>query len=85
MHVAGRDPTNSIHLDSAQASWHHARLTVTYSAVTIEDLQSENGTIVRGEALRSAKRLHDGDEIDIGSQQFTFKTGDKPTETETSD
>jgi DNA-binding winged helix-turn-helix (wHTH) protein len=85
VHVAGRDPTNSIHLDSAQVSWHHARLTVTSSAVTIEDLQSKNGTIVRGEALSSVERLHDGDEIVIGGQQFTYKTGDKPTGTETSD
>jgi len=84
-HVSGRDPTVAIPVDSAQASWHHARLAVTSRTVTIEDLSSKNGTLVNSTPITTPTRLSDGDELQIGTTRFIFKTGEKPAETETRD
>ena len=85
IHVAGRDPAVAIPVDSLQASWHHARLQVTSAGVTVEDLASKNGTLVSGKPVRSPTALRDADELAFGSTRFTFRLGQKPPETATSD
>jgi len=66
----------------ATVSQRHARLTVSPSAASIEDLRSKNGTRVKGRAIRGVTRLQDGDQIQIGSIALTFLLGQgKSTET----
>lgn len=84
-HLAGRDPNAAVHVESAQASWHHARLVVTSDSVTIADLSSKNGTQVNSGWITAPTRLSDGDEVHMGTVRFVLRTGPKPVETETRD
>ncbi|MCC7031985.1 MAG: FHA domain-containing protein [Acidobacteria bacterium] len=82
-HLPGRDPSAAIHIDSAQASWHHARMVVTSGSVVIEDLTSKHGTMVNSTWIAAPTRLLDGDELQIGTMRFVLRTGEKPAETQT--
>jgi DNA-binding winged helix-turn-helix (wHTH) protein len=81
-YVLGRDPAAALPLESTRASWHHARLSATPDAVTLHDLDSKNGTYVRGERLTTPRVLHDGDDIIIGSVRLVFRSGERLVETE---
>ena len=85
MHVAGRDPSAGIPVESAQASWHHARFLVTTDSVTIEDLNSKNGTRVNGTRLTSPARLCNGDEVALGTVTFVCLMGERPVMTSTAE
>ena len=71
--ILGRDPEGGIQIDSVTVSRRHACITVTRSAVTIEDLGSKNGTFVGANAASVPVVLKDGDEIRIGSLVFRFR------------
>ena len=71
--VLGRDADDSIRIDSATVSRRHARIVVSGTGATLEDLGSKNGTHVRGDAISSAVALADGDEIRIGSVVLRFR------------
>ena len=53
--------------DEAQVSRRHARILIDESKAVLEDLGSRNGTRVRGEKIRTAVELADGDLITVGS------------------
>jgi pSer/pThr/pTyr-binding forkhead associated (FHA) protein len=66
----------------------HARIRVPAEAaggtddVTVEDLNSTNGTFVRGQPVRGAVPLHDGDTLRLGPEVLVFRTraaNDAPT------
>jgi len=80
----GRDPETTIPLQSPRVSWHHARLEVSGDQVTLEDLGSKNGTLVRGERVAGPVDLQDGDDIIIGATRLVFRRGEKlePTATD---
>ena len=84
-HIVGREPGVSVWLDSPKVSRHHARVVVSGSAVTVEDLSSTNGTFVRDERISSAAALESGDTIKIGPFTLTFLVAGSlaPTEPET--
>ena len=65
-------------------SWHHARLDVSGTGGSIEDLGSKNGTLVTGALIAAPAALGDGDEIAIGETRFVFRTGTRAIETKTS-
>lgn len=69
-HVIGRDPTGSIQLRSGDVSRQHAILEVSALGVTVTDLGSKNGVMLRaaGEmrALTGPVRLDDGAVIEVG-------------------
>lgn len=71
--LIGRDPAATIPVESRLASWRHARLVVSAGQVTIEDLGSKNGTIVRGEPVSGVKPLDDDDDVVIGDIRFLFR------------
>ena len=71
--VLGRDPQGGIQIDSVTVSRRHARITVTRTAVTIEDLGSKNGTFVAANLVSAPVPLKDGDEIRVGSVHFHFR------------
>jgi DNA-binding winged helix-turn-helix (wHTH) protein len=72
-HLLGRDGDVAVWLESPTVSRHHARIRVREGEATIEDLESKNGTYLRGQRLAAAAALTDGDEIRIGSVSVKFR------------
>jgi hypothetical protein len=73
-HVIGRDPDVAIPLSSPTVSRHHAKIVIAGAVATVEDLDSKNGTYLRGEAIKAAAQLTDGDRIRIGTFELTFRS-----------
>ncbi len=71
--ILGRGRRATVWLDSPAISRHHAKIIVTRSDATVEDLGSRNGTYVRGERIASPVRLNDGDEIRVGSVVVRYR------------
>jgi len=65
--VLGRTRGCTIWIDASGISRRHARVVVTDSGATIEDLGSKNGTYVGGRRIEGPAALGDGDEICLGS------------------
>lgn len=70
----GRHPDSDIVLDDPGVSRHHARVEAHARSFFIRDLQSTNGTWLRGERIEE-RRLQDGDTIRIGPATLVFKGG----------
>jgi len=71
--VLGRDPDATAFIDHTSVSRHHARITIAGDRVTVEDLQSKNGTFLGGKKLESPTSLSDGDELKLGSVALKFR------------
>ena len=65
----GRDPDAGVHLDSPIVSRRHARLSRAGAVVTIEDLDSANGTFVNGQRVARSE-VAPGDLVVIGPFQL---------------
>jgi DNA-binding winged helix-turn-helix (wHTH) protein len=65
--LVGREREASVRIDSGSISRRHARITVSPRGVTLEDLDSKNGTTLRGRRVHSASDLRDGDRIVFGT------------------
>ena len=61
----GRKPDNDIVIDNQAVSGHHAQLIKNNNDLTIEDLQSLNGTYLNGQKV-SKSELYDGDIVSLG-------------------
>ena len=73
----GRDPTNALAVADASVSRKHCRLRRDEDArVHIKDLDSRNGTLVNGLAVKEHWLRH-GDEIATGDSVFLFLTEDE--------
>ncbi|HEY6930894.1 MAG TPA: FHA domain-containing protein [Thermoanaerobaculia bacterium] len=72
--IVGRDVDAAVRLDDPTVSRHHARILVESTGVTVEDLESKNGSFLEGERLRSARSLKSGNTVKFGSVLLTFKT-----------
>jgi DNA-binding winged helix-turn-helix (wHTH) protein len=82
--VLGRDPGVSVFLDDPNVSRRHARIVIGGGGAVIEDLQSKNGTFVRGARIGAPSRIADGDKIRLGSVPLTFRAFPLSGSTETS-
>ena len=71
--IVGRDPRCNVWVDASGVSRRHARISVEPDQVSIEDLQSSNGTFVSGRKLTAARGLADGDGIELGAAALTFR------------
>jgi DNA-binding winged helix-turn-helix (wHTH) protein len=71
--IVGRDPECEVWIDSPGVSRRHARVVVEGGRVTVDDLGSKNGTIVRGRAVKMTTLLTDGDDVRFGSARLTFR------------
>jgi DNA-binding winged helix-turn-helix (wHTH) protein len=71
--ILGRDSDGGIRIDSQTVSRRHARISVSAGGASLEDLDSKNGTYLRGEPVTAAVALKDGDEIRIGAVLLRFR------------
>jgi predicted component of type VI protein secretion system len=72
----GRAADNTICLDHASVSKHHATLTVDGNDFKLCDLHSTNGTIVNGDSI-VCTHLKDGDRITLGDIELRFALAEK--------
>jgi type II secretory pathway predicted ATPase ExeA len=70
----GRALRNDIRIESRFVSRDHCRILTTASVSVIEDLQSQNGLMIRGQRV-SVHRLQDGDVIQLGEHYITYRHG----------
>jgi class 3 adenylate cyclase len=71
----GRSHSNQLVLHDETVSRHHAVIrTADSGECWVIDLASANGTHLNRRRLDHAARLHDGDEITIGSHRLTFRS-----------
>lgn len=75
--LIGRGSECGIRIASSTVSRVHARLSVDGPTGTIEDLESKNGTYLRGARLEAPARLSPGDEIRVGSVRLVWQ-GSRP-------
>ena len=69
----GKDPNNcDVTLQDLSVSRQHARITVSDNGenVTIEDLNSRNGTLISGKAIEEAHTLNSQDLVALGTTSF---------------
>jgi len=71
--ILGRDRDAVAWIDVYSVSRHHAKIMVSGDDASLEDLGSKNGTYLRGDPVRGAVRLVDGDEIRIGTAVLTLR------------
>jgi DNA-binding winged helix-turn-helix (wHTH) protein len=76
--VIGRDAASAVWIDDESVSRRHARIRVPGAGVgdrvSIEDLNSTNGTYLRGRRLTAAAALENGDRIRVGTVTLVFRT-----------
>jgi DNA-binding winged helix-turn-helix (wHTH) protein len=82
-HVVGRDEQAAVRLASASVSRRHAALRISETGVVLEDLESKNGTIVRGRRVSGAVPLADGDEFQLGAVRMRLRILKRSGSTET--
>ena len=84
--VVGRHPECSIWLNETGVSRRHARIVVDglTGRVIVEDLNSTNGTSLCQKPITAPQPLTDGDVLQVGSAELTFRTlsADAARETE---
>jgi DNA-binding winged helix-turn-helix (wHTH) protein len=80
--ILGRDRDVAVWFDSIDVSRRHARITIAGGKAILEDLESKNGTYIRGERISSPFRLANGDQIGLGSVLATFRVSPAETSTE---
>jgi DNA-binding winged helix-turn-helix (wHTH) protein len=73
VNLVGRDRDCAVRIDSATLSRRHARIVVTGTRATVEDLGSKNGILVNGRRVEDRVALEENDEIQLGSVTVTYR------------
>ena len=81
--LIGRGSECGIRIASSTVSRVHARLSVDGASATIEDLESKNGTYLRGNKLDAPGQLSPGDEIRVGSVRLVWQASRPESATDT--
>jgi DNA-binding winged helix-turn-helix (wHTH) protein len=81
-HVIGREDAGVV-LSSSTVSRSHARIVVTATEASVEDLGSKNGTYVNDRRVETTTVLQDGDRLRIGAMVFTFQRARPSASTQT--
>ena len=76
----GRNHDNDIVIQSDRVSRYHAEIQRQGNQVVIVDQKSRNGVWVNSSKIIAPTRLHPGDTIRIGRQEFTFKVREQSHE-----
>lgn len=72
--LVGRDRGCSVHIDSPTLSRRHARIVIDGVGARLEDLGSKNGTYLNRRPVTRPVVLNDGDRIQVGSVEMTYRT-----------
>jgi DNA-binding winged helix-turn-helix (wHTH) protein len=80
--IVGRDRDAVVRIEAPSISRHHARIVVSGDQASIEDLQSKNGTCVRGKRIHRGE-LENGDSILFGTVAAAFRIVPAERSTET--
>jgi DNA-binding winged helix-turn-helix (wHTH) protein len=75
-HIAGRGEDCSLVIDATTVSRRHARFVVNGGAVTVEDLESTNGTHVNGTRITAPTALSNGNRVELGSEMLVMMKRD---------
>lgn len=70
--ILGRDPAADVFIDDVTVSRRHASITIA-AGTTIEDLDSKNGTFVRGAKISAPQSLADGETFVLGDATILFR------------
>jgi predicted component of type VI protein secretion system len=81
--VVGRSSSCHIVLDDGLVSRRHAQFVVSGKTAVVEDFGSVNGVYLNGERISGQRALRDGDRVQIGKQDFVFKSTTKVVHVET--
>lgn len=71
--LIGRDREAVVWIDDEAVSRRHARISIGDAGATIQDLDSKNGTYVRGRKTRGPAPLADRDVVRIGPATLTLR------------
>jgi DNA-binding NtrC family response regulator len=82
--VIGREPPAEVVVNDASVSRQHARIFRRQEEVWIEDLDSRNGTLVRGNKVQR-HRLESGDQAEIGRARVVLAATRAPAESALTD
>jgi predicted component of type VI protein secretion system len=66
----GRARGCTVRIPSSEVSRQHCRLRMEKGMLTVEDLESVNGTFVNGRRIRGIQSVHPGDRLTLGSVTF---------------
>ncbi len=67
-YIIGREPGVDLHADTPLLSLQHARLTINYDHLLLEDLGSSHGTFINDQPLAEATRLFPNQSIRLGPE-----------------
>lgn len=81
--LIGREVECAISLDSPHISRYHAKILIHNDGVTIEDLNSSNGTYVNGARIKAKTAISIGDEIKFDTLVFRLTSPDAGKRDET--
>src|SRR4051812_114345 len=68
--VLGRGKGSHIRIPSAEVSRKHCQLRLADGLVTVEDLDSVNGTLLNGQMVRGIELVRPGDHLVVGPVTF---------------
>jgi pSer/pThr/pTyr-binding forkhead associated (FHA) protein len=71
----GRGPGNGVVISDPRSSRNHVRLCRTPQGLLLEDMESRNGTLLNGEAVKKSF-VKPGDEFRVGNVRFVLAEGD---------
>jgi DNA-binding winged helix-turn-helix (wHTH) protein len=71
--LLGRDEDAVVFIDDAQVSRRHARIVIDENGAVLEDLDSKNGTYLRGKRIEAPRKLADEDQVTIGPASMIFR------------
>jgi DNA-binding winged helix-turn-helix (wHTH) protein len=70
--IVGRERDAAVCIEAASISRRHARITVSGTHATLEDLRSKNGTWIEGKRIHK-RELSDGDAVLFGTVAAAFR------------
>lgn len=81
--VIGRDPAADVWLDAPSVSRSHSRIVIADDRITIEDLESKNGTAVGDAPVTGPRTLRNAERITFGSVTCVYRSSSAGLSTET--
>lgn len=69
--TVGRSPSAGVYLDDKTLSREHTQFYVDHGRLCVRDLDSKNGTLLNGAALKQPVALKPGDRVKVGVATFT--------------